>query len=96
MMFLEMSAYVGDVLSYYTDITLQESMITYASERQNVINIAQSMGYMPKNRVASVVTLDVFQIVPSISNDDGIIVPDWNYAMAIEEGMEIPLYDLEH
>jgi hypothetical protein len=87
MMFLEMSAYVGDVLSYYTDITLQESMITYASERQNVINIAQSMGYMPKNRVASVVTLDVFQIVPSISNDDGIIVPDWNYAMAIEEGM---------
>jgi len=89
MMFLEMSAYVGDVLSYYTDITLQESMITYASERQNVINIAQSMGYMPKNRVASVVTLDVFQIVPSISNDDGIIVPDWNYAMAIEEGMVV-------
>ena len=27
MMFLEMSAYVGDVLSYYTDVTLQESMI---------------------------------------------------------------------
>lgn len=87
MMFLEMSAYVGDVLSYYTDITLQESMITYASERQNIINIAQSMGYMPKNRVASVVTLDVFQIVPSITNEEGIIVPDWNYAMAIEEGM---------
>ena len=89
MMFLEMSAYVGDVLSYYTDITLQESMITYASERQNIINIAQSMGYMPKNRVASVVTLDVFQIVPSITNDDGIIVPDWNYAMAMEEGMVV-------
>ena len=89
MMFLEMSAYVGDVLSYYTDVTLQESMITYASERQNIINIAQSMGYMPKNRVASVVMLDVFQIVPSITNDDGIIVPDWNYAMAMEEGMVV-------
>jgi len=89
MMLLEMSAYVGDVLSYYTDVTLQESMITYASERQNIINIAQSMGYMPKNRVASVVMLDVFQIVPSITNDDGIIVPDWNYAMAMEEGMVV-------
>ena len=89
MMFLEMSAYVGDVLSYYTDVTLQESMITYASERQNIINIAQSMGYMPKNRVASVVMLDVFQIFPSITNDDGIIVPDWNYAMAMEEGMVV-------
>jgi hypothetical protein len=87
MMFLELSAYVGDVLSYYTDITLQESMITYASERQNIINIAQSMGYMPKNRVASVAKIDVFQIVPSIANESGIAVPDWNYALAIEEGM---------
>lgn len=87
MMFLELSSYVGDVLSYYTDVTLQESMITYASERQNIINIAQSMGYMPKNRVASVVTLDVFQIVPSVFNENFIAVPDWNYAVAIEEGM---------
>ena len=31
MMFLEMSAYVGDVLSFYTDVTLQESMILFAN-----------------------------------------------------------------
>lgn len=89
MMFLELSAYVGDVLSYYTDITLQESMITYASERQNIMNIAQSMGYMPKNKVASVVTIDVFQIVPSIQNEFGVLIPDWRYALAIEEGMVV-------
>jgi phage-related baseplate assembly protein len=87
MMFLEMAAYVGDVLSYYTDATLQESMITHAIERQNVLNIAQSMGYKPKNRVAAVVKLDVFQIVPSIQDENGTLVPDWNYALAIEEGM---------
>ena len=28
MMFLEMAAYVGDVLSYYTDTQLQESILT--------------------------------------------------------------------
>jgi hypothetical protein len=87
MMFLEMAAYVGDVLSYYTDVTLQESMITHAIERQNVLNIAQSMGYKPKNRVAAVVKLDVFQIVPSIQDENGTLIPDWNYALAIEEGM---------
>ena len=87
MMFLEMASYVGDVLSYYTDVTLQESLITHATERQNILNIAQSMGYMPKNRIASVVKLDVFQLVPSIDNGYGIMMPDWRYALALDEGM---------
>ena len=46
MMFLEMAAYVGDVLSYYTDVTLQETMILHSTERVNILNIAQSLGYM--------------------------------------------------
>jgi len=53
MMFLEMAAYVGDVLSYYTDTSLQESLILQASERQNILNIAQSLGYKPKTNIAS-------------------------------------------
>ena len=87
MMFLEMASYVGDVLSYYTDVTLQESLITHASEKQNILNIAQSMGYKPKNKIASVVKVDIFQLVPSIDNGSGIMVPDWKYAVAIQEGM---------
>ena len=86
MMFLEMAAYVGDVLSYYTDVTLQESLILQSSERQNILNIAQSLGYKPKNSIASNVKLDVFQIVPSIVVD-GQVVPDYAYAFAIEPGM---------
>ena len=65
MMFLEMAAYVGDVLSYYTDVTLQESLILHSTERTNILNIAQSLGYKPKNRIAANVVLDVFQIVPA-------------------------------
>jgi hypothetical protein len=88
MMFLEMSAYVGDVLSYYTDVALQESMILQASETQNILNLAQSFGYTPKTSVAANVTLDVFQIVPAIGS--GINNrPDWNYAFAIEPGMQV-------
>ena len=88
MMFLEMAAYVGDVLSYYTDVSLQETFILQASERQNILNIAQSLGYKPKNSIASSVKLDVFQLVPSktVGSD---IVPDFDYAFAIEPGMVV-------
>lgn len=88
MMFLEMSAYVGDVLSFYTDVTLQESMILFANERQNILNIAQSLGYNPKNRISANVVLDVFQVVPAKSVS-GNIVPDFDYAFGIEPGMVV-------
>lgn len=88
MMFLEMSAYVGDVLSYYTDVTLQESMILQSAEKQNILNIAQSLGYKPKTNIASSVKLDVFQIVPA-KTEGSTIVPDYAYAFAIEPGMTV-------
>lgn len=88
MMFLEMAAYVGDVLSYYTDVSLQESLILQASERQNILNIAQSLGYNPKTNIASNVKLDVFQIVPAIGSGVNNR-PDYSYAFAIEPGMVI-------
>lgn len=88
MMFLEMAAYVGDVLSYYTDVSLQESLILQASERQNILNIAQSLGYKPKTNIASNVKLDVFQIVPAIGSGVNNR-PDYSYAFAIEPGMVI-------
>ena len=36
MVFIEMAAYVGDVLSYYVDNNLRESFLEQASERSNV------------------------------------------------------------
>ena len=88
MMFLEMAAYVGDVLSYYTDVNLQESLILQASERQNILHIAQSLGYKPQTNIASNVKLDVFQIVPAIGSGVNNR-PDYSYAFAIEPGMVI-------
>jgi hypothetical protein len=88
MLFLEMAAYVGDVLSFYTDVTLQESMILFANERQNILNIAHSLGYSPKNRVAANTVLDVFQVLPA-KKVGTEIVPDYDYAMAIEPGMRV-------
>jgi len=91
-MFIEMAAYVGDVLSFYTDYTLKENMIQYANERKNLINIAQSFGYKPKLSVASNVDLDVYQLIPSknTGSSDGVVSqPDFDYAYLIESGMEV-------
>ena len=44
MMMLEMSAYVGDVLSYYTDSQLKESFLSHASNRSNILDLAATVG----------------------------------------------------
>jgi len=86
MMFYEMSAYVGDVLGFYIDKQLKESLLVSAEERKNLFSLAQSLGYKVKNKVASTVDLDVFQLLPATPTGSGV-VPDWNYALTIPAGM---------
>ena len=88
MIFIEMAAYVGDVLSYYTDTNLKESLLEQASEKSNVYELARSLGYEAKNMIPSIVKLDVYQIVPSIGTGNNV-KPDFNYALSIKTGMRI-------
>ena len=84
MMFIEMAAYVGDVLSYYIDSQFRESLLAYAEEKRNVYNIAQSFGYKPKTTTPASSILDVFQTVPAIDEK-----PDFRYALNVKSGTEI-------
>jgi len=86
MMFIEMAAYVGDVLSYYTDNQLKESLLSYSQERSNLLQLAQERGYRPKNTVPGTVELDVYQLLPSIKSGS-VYLPDWNYSLSINEEM---------
>jgi len=88
MMFMEMASYVGDVLSFYTDTQLRESLLTTAEENANLFQIVSSLGYQPKNIVPASVTLDVFQLVPSKGSGDNV-KPDYDYAMVLSEGMVV-------
>ena len=95
-MFIEMAAYVGDVLSYYTDYALKESLIHKASERKSIYDLAQTFGYKPKVSVASTVELDVYIKIPSTFKvtseeaDGGVnSKPDWSYAPIVNEGMVV-------
>lgn len=86
MMFIEMAAYVGDVLNYYIDSQLKESMILQARERKNILDIAQAFGYKPKLSVPALVDIDVFQYVPP-SGSGANTVPDFSYALKLNAGM---------
>lgn len=88
MILLELSAYVGDVLSYYADNNLKESLLEQASERGNIYDIANMLGYRPKNSIPAYVTLDVFQLVPSIGSGSNV-APDYTYALSIKPGMQV-------
>jgi hypothetical protein len=82
MMFMEMSAAVGDVLSYYTDTQLQENFLLVAKEKENIFNLAYSMGYRPKVTDAASVKIDLFQLIPS-KGAGGNFEPDYSYCLQI-------------
>jgi hypothetical protein len=89
MMFIELASYVGDVLSYYVDYQFKEGFMQYASERNNVVTLANYLGYKPKPSTAATTELDVMQLVPSKIGDDGRNVPDMKFALNIRPGMEV-------
>jgi hypothetical protein len=88
MLFIELASYVGDVLSFYSDNNLKESMLEQASERGNIYDIAKSLGYTPKNVVPAYVNLNIYQLVPAIGTGANV-APDFNYALTIKPGMQI-------
>jgi len=88
MMFMEMASYVGDVLSYYTDTQLRESIINQAKETTNLFQLANSLGYKPKLYSPAVTNLIVYQLVPAIGSGNNVR-PDLDYALKIKEGMQV-------
>ena len=102
MMFLEMAAYVGDVLSFYTDTQLRESFLLLAQEEENLYNLAYTMGYKPKVTSAASTMLEVYQLVPAIQlSGDSTYHPDYTYALNINANSsfnsaeDIPFYTVD-
>lgn len=80
MMFIEMAAYVGDILSFYQDTQLQETFLQYAKEPSNLYSMAYMMGYRPKVTNVSEVELTVSQNVGAIPSTN---TPNWNQALTV-------------
>jgi hypothetical protein len=85
-MFIDMAAYVGDVLSFYLDNQIQETFLEYAKQTNNLYALAYMLGYRPKVTSAAITTLDVYQQLPA---SGALYQPDFNYALTIDEGMQV-------
>ena len=88
MMFIEQSAYVGDVLSFYIDNQIQENFIQYSRNVDNIFNIAYMKGYKPKVTGLSTAILDIFQLVPS-KQVNGEFLPDYDYSLFIPQNTPV-------
>lgn len=88
MMVLEMSAYVGDVLSFYLDNQIQETFVQHARQTESIFNLAYMLGYRPKVTKTSTVDIDVYQQLPS-KLIGGEYVPDYDYATFIRENTAV-------
>jgi hypothetical protein len=78
-LFIEMSSYVGDVMSFYLDTQTQENFLLYAKEKENLYALSYVMGYRPKASYASTTTVDIYQLMPATSSDGSVtFFPNYN------------------
>jgi hypothetical protein len=82
MMFMEMAAYVGDVLSFYLDNQVQENYLQFARQSNNLFELAYMFGYKPNVTGVATTNIDFYQKIPAkLSNS--VYVPDFDYALFI-------------
>lgn len=82
MMFMELSSYIGDVMSFYMDNQIQENFLQYARQTDNLYALAYMFGYKPKVTGLATTNIDFYQLLPS-KTVSGSIVPDYDYSLNI-------------
>ena len=89
MMFMEMAAYVGDVMSFYLDNQIQETYLQYARQTNNLYELAYMFGYKPNVTQVATTAIDFYQQLPAkLSGSD--YVPDFDYNLYIPMQFEEP------
>ena len=86
MMLIELTSYVGDVLSYYVDYNYKENILSTATEKRNVRRLAEFLGYKTPNKTPSFVKL-------KLTTDIGVDLngnPDYGDApSSIPHGLQV-------
>ncbi len=87
MMLIELSSYVGDVLSYYIDYNYKENLLSTATEKRNIRRLAEFLGYKTPNKTPSVARL---RVQTTISADSTTGEPVFGEApSSIDSGLQI-------
>ena len=82
-MMLDTVAYVGDMLSFYTDYQANESFLDTAIEYDNVLKLSRQMGYKYRPYPSSFGVCNFYISVPA---EVGSQAPDQNYMPILRKG----------
>jgi hypothetical protein len=88
MMLIEMASYVGDVLSFYQDVQLQETFLPYTKNESTLYDLAYLTGYRPKVTAVSETEVEIRQVVDAVLSG-GVYRPNWNQAALISENSQL-------
>ncbi len=80
---LDLVAYVGDQLSFYTDYQANESFLDTAIELSNVQRLAKQLGYKMPGSPTSTGVCNFYVLVPAAATTGG---PDTNYIPILKTG----------
>ena len=80
---LDSVSYIGDILSYYLDYSVNESFFDTAIEYNNVLRHARRLGYKHAGNASSTGQAALFILVPAATTGLG---PDENYIPMLKRG----------
>ena len=88
MMLIELASYVGDVMSFYQDVQLQETFLPYSKNESTLYDLSYLTGYRPKVTSVSETEIEIRQTVDAVVSGSTYI-PNWNQAAAIAENAQL-------
>lgn len=91
MLFVDLWAYMGDVLNYYIDRASQEAFLTTATQRESVLAIANLMDYRPASRTAAQSTVTITSTDPS----NTVVIPKYTKLQGKDGTASVTCYTLE-
>ena len=80
---LDSVSYIGDILSFYLDYSVNETFLDTAIEYENILKIGKQLGYKFPGNPSSFGQVELYVIVPSLSDGN---VPDVSYMPIVKKG----------
>jgi len=80
---LDSVSYIGDILSFYLDYSVNETFLDTAIEYENIIKIGKQLGYKFQGNPSSFGEVELYIIVPSLTNGN---IPDTSYMPILKKG----------
>jgi len=87
---VDTTAYIGDILSFYLDYSVNESFLDTAIEYENIIKLGRQMGYKFQPNASSYGEATFYIIVPASTIQAG---PDSNYIPRLRRGTALSSVD---